>query len=326
MPRKPRIEIGGGLYHVITRGNNRRKIFRSDDDYLKFTGLLHQQKSKLPFYLYAYCLMPNHIHLLIEMQDDLVSRIMQRVLTGYSQYHNRKYKKIGHLFQGRYKSILCQTDRYLGELVRYIHLNPVRARMVKRPEDYEYSGHRAYLGRDRTGLVDAEPVLRHFGASKKRAVEVYTRFVDACLREKSKDDYYRASEGRLLGSEEFVERIRHRAGEHRAKRRPFEPTRIEDLLLAAERMSGLARQEVCSKSKNRRTVAVREAVIVVGREHGIRNGELAEALGIDASAVTRRVEAARTRGAVSPEVMRLRKLLRKLLRKARSIESQQSQA
>ena len=101
MPRKPRIEIGGGLYHVITRGNNRRKIFRSHDDYLRFAGILEQQKAKLPFYLYAYCLMPNHVHLLIEMQDDLVSRIMQRVLTSYSQYHNRKYKKVGHLFQGR---------------------------------------------------------------------------------------------------------------------------------------------------------------------------------------------------------------------------------
>src|SRR5437667_10787274 len=77
MPRKPRIEIGGGLYHLITRGNNRRKIFRSHNDYLKFTDLLQQQKNKLPFYLYAYCLMPNHFHLLIEMKDDLVSRIMQ---------------------------------------------------------------------------------------------------------------------------------------------------------------------------------------------------------------------------------------------------------
>jgi hypothetical protein len=85
--------------------------------------------------------------------------------------------------------------------------------MVKRPEDYEYSGHRAYLGLDRTGLVDAEPVLRHFGASKKRAVEVYMRFVDASLREKSKDDYYRASEGRLLGSEEFIGEIRHRVAD-----------------------------------------------------------------------------------------------------------------
>jgi len=176
MPRKPRIEVSGGLYHVITRGNNRRKIFRSHDDYLRFTGILARQKSELPFYLYAYCLMPNHLHLLIEMQDDPVSRIMQRMLTSYSQYHNRKYKKIGHLFQGRYKSILCQTDRYLGELVRYIHLNPVRARMVKRPGEYEYSGHRAYLGLDKTGLVDAEPVLRHFGASRQRAVETYIQF------------------------------------------------------------------------------------------------------------------------------------------------------
>src|SRR5713226_3332997 len=283
MPRKRRIEIGGGLYHVISRGNNRRKIFRSHDDYLKFTGIVAQQKAKLPFYLYAYCLMPNHVHLLIEMRDDPVSRVMQRVLTSYSQYHNRKYKKIGHLFQGRYKSILCQTDRYLGELVRYIHLNPVRAGMVKRPEDFEYSGHRAYLGLDRGGLVDTEPVLRHFGASKKRAVEVYTRFVEASLGEKSQDDYYRAAEGRVLGSDEFLKEIKHRVGEHRAQRKIFEGTSVEDLLSAAERSSGLTRQELCSRSKNRRTVAVKEAVIVLGREQGIRNRELAEALGIDAS-------------------------------------------
>ena len=307
MPRKPRIEIGGGLYHIITRGNNRRKIFRSHDDYLKFTGLVQTQKSKLPFYLYAYCLMPNHVHLLIEMQDGLVSRIMQRVLTSYSQYHNRKYKKIGHLFQGRYKSILCQTDRYLGELVRYIHLNPVRAKMVKRPEDFEYSGHRAFLGLDRSALVDTEPVLRHFGATKKRAVEVYTRFVEASLGEKSQGDYYRAAEGRLLGSGEFVEEIRHRVGEHRASQQGADRTSVEDLLNAAERSSGLSRQEMCSKSKNRRTVSVKEAVIVLGREKGITNRELAEALGIDPSAVTRRAEAARSRNRESLEMIELRK-------------------
>ena len=314
MPRKPRIEIAGGLYHVITRGNNRRKIFRSHDDYLKFTGLLQQQKNKLPFYLYAYCLMPNHFHLLIEMQDDLVSRIMQRVLTGYSQYHNRKYKKIGHLFQGRYKSILCQTDRYLGELVRYIHLNPVRAKLVKRPEDFEYSGHRAYLGLDKTGLVDTEPVLRHFGATKKRAVEVYIRFVEASLSERSQEDYYRAAEGRLLGSDEFLKEIRHRVGEHPPRPRAIEQTSIDDLLSAAERSSGLTRQELCSKSKNRRTVAVKEAVIMLGRERGIRNRELAEALGIDASAVTRRVDAARARGTESSDLIRLRKAVRSKIR------------
>ena len=310
MPRKPRIEIGGGLYHVITRGNNRRKIFRSHDDYLRFTRILEQQKAKLPFYLYAYCLMPNHLHLLIEMRDDPVSRVMQRVLTTYSQYHNRKYKKVGHLFQGRYKSILCQTDRYLGELVRYIHLNPVRARMVKRPEDFEYSGHRAYLGLDKSGLVDVEPVLRHFGASRRRAVETYIRFVESSLAEQSQDEYYRAAEGRLLGSEEFLREIRHRIGDHRAVRRVPERTSIEDLLTAAETSSGLSRQELCGKSKNRRTVAVKEAVIVLGRENGITNRVLAEALGLGASAVTRRVDAARARGAESSDLVKLRKALR----------------
>jgi putative transposase len=89
----------GGLYHVISRGNNRRKVFRTAADYRRFNEIMLVQKSKLPFYLYAYCLMPNHIHLLIERREDSVSKIMQRILTTYSLYHNRKYKKIGHVFR-----------------------------------------------------------------------------------------------------------------------------------------------------------------------------------------------------------------------------------
>ena len=166
--------------------------------------------------------------------------------------------------------------------------------MVKRPEDFEYSGHRAYLGLGRTGLVDTEPVLRHFGATKKRAVEVYARFAEASLGEKSKNDYYRAAEGRLLGSGDFVDEIKHRVGEHRASRQAVARTSVEDLLRVAKHSSGLTRQELCSKSKNRRTGAVREAVIVLGSDRGITNRELAEALGINPSAVTRRAEAARS--------------------------------
>jgi REP element-mobilizing transposase RayT len=293
-PESQGSKSGGGLYHIITRGNNRRKTFRSHDDYLRFTSILAQQKMKLPFYLYAYCLMPNHVHLLIEMQDAPISRIMQRVLTSYSQYHNRKYTNIGHLFSRTLRfsakqiaiSILC---------VRYIHLN-LRARIVKRPENYEYSGHWAYLGLDKTGLVDTEPVLRHFGASRKRAIETYIRFVESSLAERSQDEYYSAAEVRLLGSEEFLKEIRHRMGDHRWVPRVSERTSIDDLLTAAEASSGLSRQELCSKSKNRRTVAVKEAAIVIGRENGITNRELAEALGLGASAVTRRVQAERAWG------------------------------
>jgi len=312
MPRKPRIEIAGGLYHVISRGNNRGKIFRSHEDYLRFTNILGQQKRKTPFFLYAYCLMPNHFHLLIEMQDEAVSRIMQRVLTTYSRYHNRKYKRIGHLFQGRYKSILCETDKYLGELVRYIHLNPVRAKMVKRPEEYEYSGHRAYIGLDDSGLVDTEPVLRHYGATRKRAVEVYRLFVESCLGQESQAEYYQATEGRLLGEEEFVKDVKHRIGEHVGPRGMRATVEVEDLLREAMRLSGLRREEVCGRSKHRETVAVRDAVIVVGRERGITNRELAEVLGVDPSSVTRRVDVARSRETESQNIVELRKSIERL--------------
>ena len=157
-------------------------------------------------------------------------------------------------------------------------------------------------------------MLRHFGATKKRAIEVYIRFVEASLGEKSQEDYYRAAEGRVLGTDEFVKEIKHRVGVHQALRQIFDGTSVEDLLSAAERSSGLTRQELCSKSKNRRTVAVKEAVIAMGRELGIRNRELAEALGIDASAVTRRVDAARARGTESSDLIRLRKALRSKIR------------
>ncbi|MFY9556860.1 MAG: hypothetical protein WAV47_19275 [Blastocatellia bacterium] len=181
--------------------------------------------------------------------------------------------------------------------------------MVTRPEKYEYCGHRAYIGLDKSGLVDTEPVLHHFGATKKRAVEVYTRFVEASLSDPSQHGYYRATEGRVLGGEEFLDEVRHRVGEHLTVRDSFNRISVDDLLMAAEESSGLSRAELCSRSKNRRTVAVKEAVIVAGRERGISNHELAEALGIDASAVTKRVEAARLRGGEASELKLLRKSL-----------------
>ena len=311
MARKPRIEIAGGLYHIITRGNNRRRIFRSHDDYLKFLLFLESQKAKRPFYLYAYCLMPNHVHLLAEMQDDPISRVMQALLTAYSQYHNRKYRKVGHLFQARYKAILCQTDRYLAELVRYIHLNPVRAKIVARPEDYEYSGHRSYLGLDSSGLVDAEPVLRHFGANKRKAVEVYIQFVNAALGQESQSEYYLAAEGRMLGNDEFLHEVKHRIGDYVLSRdKRVRKADMEGIVKAAEKATGLERKDLCSNSKNRQLVLVKEAIIVIGRENGIRTREIAEVLGLDPSAVSKRREASRVRTKSSDEMTKLLKTIR----------------
>src|SRR5258707_9165834 len=138
---------------------------------------------------------------------------MHRLLTGYAQYYNRRYRRVGHLLQGRHKAILCQSDRYLSELVRYIHLNPVRAKMVSKPEEYQYSGHRAYLGLEAAGVVDVDPVLRHFGAKKEAARDRYREFVAAGMKHGHRAEFYVADEGRILGTEEFVDATIHRIGE-----------------------------------------------------------------------------------------------------------------
>jgi REP element-mobilizing transposase RayT len=125
MARKPRIHFPGALYHVITRGNRRQGIFQDEKDLEQFLTYLSNCKNRFPFCLYAYALMQNHLHFLIEVGEIPLSRIMQSLLFGYAHYFNRRYREVGHLFQGRYKAILCDKDAYLLELVRYIHLNPL---------------------------------------------------------------------------------------------------------------------------------------------------------------------------------------------------------
>jgi REP element-mobilizing transposase RayT len=312
--RKPRLEIQGGLYHIITRGNNRQLIFGSDDDYRRFLLQLSDQKAKLPFFLYAYCLMPNHVHLLVERQEDSISRVMQRLLTAYSQYHNRKYRKSGHLLQGRYKAILCQSDQYLAELVRYIHLNPVRAKIVRRAQDFPYSSHRAYLGLDEAQPVDADPVLRHFGATKKLARERFALFVRAGMKQGHKEELYHADGGRILGSEEFVADSKNRAGEIPRGARPQVTPRSrldpKALIDAAERVTGFEARELCSANKARAMVRAKEAMIVVGRELGASNADLARLLGLDASVVSRRNESGKAKMSESQEGRRLVRRLR----------------
>jgi putative transposase len=145
MARKPRIEYEGAFYHVITRGNQRQKIFREASDYEKYQQYLTIYKNRHHYALYAYVLMGNHIHLLLETRDVPLSRIMQGINQSYTLFFNRKYREVGHLFQGRYKAILCDRDAYLLSLLQYIHNNPVRAKIAGTAASYRWSSHR--LGR-----------------------------------------------------------------------------------------------------------------------------------------------------------------------------------
>jgi REP element-mobilizing transposase RayT len=301
MPRKARAEVEGGLYHVITRGNNRRQIFDCAADYQKFLSLLSAQKTKLPFFLYAYCLMTNHVHLLLERQASAVGRIMHRILTGYAQYYNRRYRRVGHLLQGRHKAILCQSERYLCELVRYIHLNPVRARMVSQPEDYEYRSHRAYLGVAPAGIVDVDPVLRHFGARKEVARERYRQFVTAGIERGRCEEFYAADEGRILGSEEFIDATIHRIGETGRSNRsaqkaaPFAAIDSDRLVAAVEKICWIPREAFCGRGKSAAAIMAKEMLILIGIQMDVSMKVLSEIIGISPSALSRRHDAARAK-------------------------------
>lgn len=154
MPRPPRIHVAGGLYHTIARGNDGQKTFLDEKDYQVFVDQLDELKRTTPFSVYAYCLMLNHFHLLVETQRVPLSVIMQRLLTRYVKRFNFRHRRIGHLFQGRYKAILCQRDAYLQKLLRYIHLNPVRAKLAKDAATWKWSSHGEYVGRVRSDLTD----------------------------------------------------------------------------------------------------------------------------------------------------------------------------
>lgn len=319
MPRKPRLEIEGGLYHVLTRGNNRQRIFGDNNDYQKMLRLLAAQKAKLPFFLYAYCLMPNHVHLLVERRKAAIGRVMHRLLTGYSRYYNKRYGRVGHLFQSRYKGILCQSDQYLAELVRYIHLNPVRAEIVCDPSAFHYSSHRAYLGLEEPWLVEIEPVLRHFGGTKKAARERFKLFVHAGIKVGHREEFYAGEEGRILGSEEFVDETKKRVGEIPRGARPKVKNRsapnLEGLIEAAAKGSRLTPEEICSGSKRAPIVRSKEAIIFVAHELGASNTAIAKLMGADSSLVSRRLDSAKSKMKDSSELQKLVKLIRRLIRK-----------
>jgi len=207
MTRKPRVHFPGAFYHVIARGNGGQKIFRDKQDYKSYLSFLKEYKARFHFVLYAYTLMPNHLHLLLEMSETPLSRLMQILQFRYTRNYNIKYKKWGHLFQGRYKAIVCEKDSYFLELSAYLHLNPVRAGLVERPHQYPWSSYRFYVREGKNTLVDGDFLLTQFSHNKKRARSAYGRFVGSRISQGHREDFYELRDQRFLGTQEFVEDV-----------------------------------------------------------------------------------------------------------------------
>lgn len=169
MPRGPRISFENAFFHVYNRGINRQKIFLEEDDYIKFLKRLEELKTKNCYdhSIYTYILMPNHFHLLIQAKKDSVSKIMTSLLTSYSMYFNRKYRRVGTLFQNRFKSKLCDKDSYFLGASRYIHLNPIKDGLVKDLSDYPWTSYREVFGNSPFKIVDSIEVMRLIGESEQ---------------------------------------------------------------------------------------------------------------------------------------------------------------
>jgi len=209
MARPLRIEFPGALYHLTVRGNERRKIFFTIADKKHFLDLLLRAKERFAFLLYAYVLMENHFHLLLETPRANLSQIMQFIGTSHAVYVNLKRKRIGHLFQGRYHAILVEKESYLLEATRYIHLNPVRAGIVAHPEDYHWSSYADYVSKaGTTKLVESSCVLELFGKRTAEARRRYRKFVEEMLGQPYRSPLAKLKGLPILGGQAFIKRVK----------------------------------------------------------------------------------------------------------------------
>jgi putative transposase len=217
MSRPLRIQYPGAIYHVSCRGNERKAIFRDDQDRNTFLDMLKNSREIYQVILYAWVLMENHFHLLLETPLGNLDQFMRRFNISYTAYFNRKYQRVGHLYQGRYKSILVERESYLSELSRYIHLNPIRVRKMesKTPEEkmkfllrYPWSTLRGYLeGRHKVPEVDYGPILEEFGGDNQKGRQAYGKRIMEEVREEVGPPG-KIIGGSILGGEGFVDWVR----------------------------------------------------------------------------------------------------------------------
>jgi len=290
--RRPRLHVPGGYYHVTLRGNHRQDIFFSDADRRLLEQYVAMAREQSGVRLHAYCWMTNHVHLLIQVAERPLGAFMQRIGTRYARAVQARLSTTGHLFENRYHALLVDVDRYFLGLLRYIHLNPVRAGLVVDAADYPWSSHRAYLGRARCDWLETEFGLRMFGADLRRAREQYHRFVSQGVGTRGDRDWLAPpiEEPRVLGDAEFVRRIARGSAQADAT-----APGLEDIAAEVSNELGVTLAELRSSSRRRRLSRARGLVAVRALASGAATlSEVARFLNRSASALTRAAEVYRS--------------------------------
>lgn len=316
MARQLRIEYEGAFYHVTSRGNQRGKIFWDDKDRERLKTILERTKERYDYLLHGYVFMPNHYHFLIGTPRGNLKQIMQNINTSYTVFVNRKYHRVGHLFQGRYKAFIVDKDRYLIELGRYIHLNPVRAELVRKPEEFRWSSYRDYISdRMAGGLVDTDETLGFFSKQRDIAIRRYREFVDEGVGGRSPLEN---ATGSIIGDEGFRERVvkyLRVLPDKRAIpeiRRFREKQGIDEIVRGVAKYYGLA--EVDLLRRRRRTEGERKVAVYLSKVlSGEKNVEIGSVFGITIQAVTNAVRSVEERIAednkFDSEIIRLKEIV-----------------
>ena len=316
MPRQPRLDAPGTLHHVIGRGIEGTKIFRSQGDREDFLDRLAKLCEAKALNVFAWALLDTHFHLLVRSGNQSLSHSMRKLLTGYVVTFNRRHKRYGHLFENRYKSILCEEDPYLLELTRYIHLNPLRARMVKNWEGlrfYPWSGHSTIMGKQKRGWQDVGSVLGFFGWRKKRAIAAYENYVREGIEKGRKPELVggglirslggwsevlslrrrgekTVSDERILGRGEFIEQLLSEA-EEKAKETLGWRGRVPCLQILLSKISkrdGVEEEKVRGGDRRGSVVGVRKLFCQIAvRRLGYSGAAVARFLGVTTSLVNR---------------------------------------
>ncbi len=285
MARKPRVHFPGALYHVIARGNRHQPIFLDENDYNSYLYLLRVYKKRFGFLLYAYVLMENHVHLLMEVEEVPLSRIMHDLQFRYTRKFNFRHKKDGHLFQGRYKAILCDRDAYLLELSAYIHLNPVRAGIVKNLREYSWSSYGTYVKKNAQSLVAEDFLLSLFAREKHNARRAYEQFVKSRIREGHKKEFYQVEDQRFLGNEQFIEGATKFVGERITEKHRIP---LDEILSVVGTYFGISRELFFTHTRNRRAAWGRSLVGYLGKKLcNYENGSIAHFFKRDPSVLTK---------------------------------------
>jgi len=316
MPRHPRLDAPGALHHVIGRGIEKAKIFRADIDRNDFLDRLADLCQKGNLIAYAWALMPTYFHLLIRTGRESLSQSIKKLLTGYVVNFNLRYRRHGHLFQNRYKSITCEEDPYLLELTRYIHLNPLRAGLVNDLRElsrYPWTGHAVIMGKMKRDWQDVDSILAYFGKSRRMALRKYEHFIEDGISRGRRPELVGgglvrslggwsqvlsirrkggrvASDERILGSGEFVQKLLSEA-ESREKETLRLSRRVKGLDVLMREIGkgeGIEETDLRSGTRKRKVVRGRRLFCQVAvRVMGHSGAEVARYLGVTTSSVNR---------------------------------------